>query len=264
MISHIIYVNCCEGNKNLKSPRRVGIGKLPRRRSDPELRSSADTSSGYELTERGQDHSTLVSAGIPPSIVNHWFVRMCRVTLAAWGRLVRTLAVTDSILSAIVRVGIALAASISMVLAVIGVCSVLQRNGNYYIKLLDYHRLEASNEVRFNHIISNATIRLVSPNETSRLKSARPRYAACDLSWSGNPDHEYGFDIDNNAKTLGLTVLDLALLSEVAYIDDDSELFADTSHILDDLFPGLGMRVISAPQLNTEGINLIPTTAKSA
>lgn len=215
---------------------------MPHRSSEPELRSpAADRSDGKDLKERGQAHSTLVSAGIPPSIIDHWFVRMCRITLRAWGRFVRALAVTDSILSAIVRIGVAIAASISLVLAFIGVFSVLQRNGQYYIKLLSYRHPLGSNEIRFDHIISNSTIRLASPLDVMHLTSVHPRYAACSLSWGGS------------ASVPGLTVVDLALLSEIAYIDDDSESYAETKRIMNDLFPGFGMTVITAPRLSAEG-----------
>ena len=178
---------------------------------------------------------------------------MCRITLKAWGRFVRALAVTDSILSAIVRVGVAIAGSISVVLAVIGVCSVLQRNGNYYMKLLSYHHLPNSNEVRFDHIISNATILLASPHDKTHLKPISPRYAACEMRWGGYSDESLIGDAHGCDRPHGLTVLDLAILSEVAYIDDDSKSFVETNKIMKDLFPDLGMTVNIAPRLNTEG-----------
>lgn len=220
---------------------------LPRRKSESSLQLFTPNCDNRELKERGQAHSTLVSAGIPPSIVDHWFVRMCRVTLRAWGRIVRALAVTDSILSAIVRIGIAIAASISIVLAVIGVCSVLQRNGGYYMKLLSYHRPDGSDTIKFNHIISNSTISLVSSEEPSNfLKPMNPRYAACSLRWDGWTE-------ERDTPATGLTLVDLALLSEIAYIDDDSDNFSETKATLDDLFPGLNMTVVSAPRMSTEG-----------
>ena len=204
-------------------------------------------SDGKDLNERGQAHSTLVSAGIPPSIVKHWFVRVCRISLQAWGRFVRAMTVTDSILSAIMRVGIAIAASISLILAIIGIFSVLQRNGNHYISLLNYRRFPSSNQVQFDHIVSNATIRLLSSNDTTRLKPIPPRYSACELSWSGREK--------SDSETSSLSIIDLALLSEVAYMDDDSEMFVDTESVLNDLFPGLGMSVVSAPRLREEGLH---------
>lgn len=166
----------------------------------------------------------------------------------------RALAVTDSILSAIVRVGVAIAGSISIVLAVIGVCSVLQRNGNYYMKLLSYHHLPDSNEVRFDHIISNATIRLMGPHDKTHLKPISPRYAACEMRWAGYDGEPLFGSTQGRDRAQGLTVLDLAILSEVAYIDDDSESFIETNKIMNDLFPDLGMTVNIAPRLNTEGL----------
>lgn len=216
-----------------------------------------------ELNERGQTHSSLVSMSLPASIKGHWVVDTCRSSVAMWGRIVRALAVTDSILAAALKAGIALAVTIASILAVISVLSVVQRNNGYSFNLLKYGKL-SNGDIHFDHIISNVTLRK-SPDGyvPSSSSLTRPVYASCGLSWSrgGDQDTYYaGTSTGNGASPTpsdgelkGFTLLDLALLSEVAYLDDDTPGFRASQEIMEDLFPGLQMEVITAPNSTTEG-----------
>ena len=214
--------------------------------------SASNFSAAKELFERGQKDSALVSAGIPPGIVNHWCVRACRVSLSMWGGFVRTLTVTDSILGVLLRAGIAFGVLVSILFAVISVLCVVQRNGDYYLKLLNYHLLD-NGTIKFDHIVSNFTLHPWS--EQSRFNRAPPVYAGCAMTWDRGRNYDRLSPIYSglSSEYVGLTIIDLALLSEIAYYDDDSTDFQESQAILNDMFPGLGMRVVSAPRLKTQG-----------
>jgi hypothetical protein len=182
-----------------------------------------------------------------------------------WGRIVRALAVTDSILAAALKAGIALAVTIASILAVISVLSVVQRNNGYSFTLLKYFKL-SNGDIHFDHIVSNITLkRYVSGASTPPTTLARPVYASCGLTWSrgGAYSEASSTSSGNGASPLlpdpglkGFTLLDLALLSQVAYLDDDTPGFQASQRIMEDLFPGLGMEVITAPNSTTEGKRL--------
>jgi hypothetical protein len=228
-----------------------GLPVEPVRRS--RTGSASNFSAAKELFERGQNNSALVSAGIPPSIVNHWCVRACRVSLSMWGGFVRTLTVTDSILGVLLRAGIAFGVLVSMLFAVISILCVVQRNGDYYLKLLNYHRLDRG-VIKFDHIVSNFTLHPWS--EQSVFNRAPPVYAGCAMTWDRGRKYDNRFSTESSrlhAEHIGLTIIDLALLSEIAYYDDDSTDFGESQAILNEMFPGLGMRVVSAPRLKTQG-----------
>jgi uncharacterized membrane protein YhdT len=221
--------------------------------------SSAAHIAERELNERGQTHSSLVSVSLPPSIKDHWLVRTCRSTVAMWGRIVRALAVTDSILAAALKAGIALAVTIASILAVISVLSVVQRNNGYSFNLLKYFKLD-NGDIHFDHIVSNITLKRSAPGVASPTTLARPVYASCGLMWSRGGAYEEASSTSSGngaspslPELKGFTLLDMALLSQVAYLDDDTPGFRASQSIMADLFPDLEMEVITAPNSTTEG-----------
>jgi hypothetical protein len=235
-----------------------------RRRSN----SNVTTSATKEMKGRGQLHSSLVSAKLSNSIVHHWFVRLCRIGLKTWGRFVRALTVTDSVLAAILRAGNAIAVFMTIMLAIISVSCVLQRNGKYYVPLLRYEKVNDA-EFKFDHIISNVSLYLhdstcnsinITNEQFDKRVPKTPVYSACEIVWKGGgryyrqnePPLKSPPSLDN-----GMTVLDLAILSEIAYVDDLSVDFSYTQTIIDDLFPGLGFHVNVAPRRDTEGPKFI-------
>ncbi len=78
-------------------------------------------------------------------------------------------------------------------------------------------------------------------------KTPVPVYAACDALWNSKSGYPvYSKDVFRPDSSL--TIVDLALLSEIAYIDDDSPNFTEVQGIINDLFPDLDLKVDAAPR----------------
>lgn len=234
------------------------------------------------LADRGLENSSLVSVSIPSTVRKHWITSMSSRTIGFSLHLARTLTLTDSILSGIMRAGTALGVIFTVLFGIISVFSVLQQNLNLFPTFLTYHT--NSDSILINHIISNVSL-VKNPclyNSNTNLKQEKlqdyqycnindesfhvnlekPMYASCSMRW----------------KTL--SVLDFAILSELSYFDDTITLNDNVSSInannfnpndnnnnnntfplnevstiqkmLDELFPDLGFIHIRSPPNNTQ------------
>ena len=225
-----------------------------------------------QLAERGQLHSPLVSLGLSRGpLAEHWLLRGARIYLGflvnAWRQLLgisipasvppspsNKKAVSQSqsqpptppiSVVSLLRAGTGLALSIAGLLGAISVASVLQRDAGIFPDLINFHVRPDS--ITFDHRVANVTLQRVhhplNHNETDDVKRIEPLYAACDWRWTG-VGRETGSKRSSNASSpsdYGLTLLDLALLSEVAYISDSSQNLQFT---LDVLFPDLDFHVV--------------------
>lgn len=190
----------------------------PMKQLFPTLRSRRRRSHSFSITSlasRGTEDSSLVSLGhVSQAWRKHWIVEMSQRTIAFFMKITKHLAITDSLLSAIVRAGTTLAVVISLILGIVSVASVLQQNTQMFPKLIDVIR--TPDVVHFDHIISNVTLHR-HRNQAPASPRVAPRYAGCDLMW----------------KELG--ILDMAILSELSYVDDTNS--SAIQEILNDMFP---------------------------
>ena len=89
----------------------------------------------------------------------------------------------------------------------ISLASIVQQNLNIFPKLITFH--DTGQEILIDHTITNLTLNKVLKNsvdstECRNTQLKHPQYLACDLKWHG------------------YTALDLALLSEISYLDDEN------------------------------------------
>lgn len=187
-----------------------------------------------QLSERGQEHSSLVSLGLPPSLQSHWAVKASRRNLSFFGNLARSLAVTDSFLSSILRMGTFFAVVVAVLICSISIASVAQQRLNIFPQLISFHKL-SNQALHFDHRVVNVTLyptpeytkhqtkRSIDrdfhiPGNALRYNRSEPYYAACDWTWES------------------YSLLDFALLSELAYFDDPQD--GSLTSIVNQLFPG--------------------------
>lgn len=195
-----------------------------------------------QLSERGQEHSSLVSLGLPSSLQTHWAVKASRRNWSFFGNLARSLTVTDSFLSSILRMGTFIAALIAVLICSISVASVAQQRLNIFPQLISFHKL-SNQALHFDHRIVNVTLFPTAEYAKHRgnffmnkdhftygsilpHNRSEPYYAACDWTWEG------------------YSLLDFALLSELAYFDDPRD--GSLNAIVNDLFPGNHFSAITA------------------
>ena len=181
------------------------------------------------LQERGGKDSSLVSINIDPSLRDHWATRLSQRTLSFMINLVRKLTVAESLTSGVMRLAIAVAVVCSIFLSILTLASIVQQNWKIYPKFMSFY--DSPEAVLFDHTISNLTMFKKTSNSGSLFQqydatninkkfdyqtSSRipPNYLACDLEWQG------------------YSVLDMALLSQLAYLDNE-----DLNGVYKSLFP---------------------------
>ena len=187
------------------------------------------------IRERGQQHSSLVSLNLSPSINSHWAVKACKQNLSFLGNVLRSVAVTDSLLSSIMRIAAFILATVAFLICSISIASVAQQSLKLFPQLISYHRLEHSNAYHFDHRIANLTLYPVNSSTSSSASSStcsstsstctsdkfsndrESFYAACDWSWKG------------------FSLLDFSILSELAYFDEMEK--GQLRAMISDLFP---------------------------
>ena len=253
-----------------------------------------------QLAERGQSHSPLVSLGLSTGpLAEHWLPLASRRYVFFVANLFSqifgmsseshilappipppspqsrkssgdislqkpVLSPNTFSLATLLRAGTGLAVSAAALLGAISVASVLQQDTGFFPDLMDFYTSASS--LHFDHRISNITLykyinlnisnAATCPvamtaskgfNETSKVSS----YAACSWSWKGQ-----------NAATnvLGLTLFDLSLLAEVAYLGDSQ---SNLHHTLSQLFPDLDFEVVHAPSVQSAGPMYLEVRSKT-
>jgi hypothetical protein len=201
------------------------------------------------LADRGQKNSSLVSLGISSKIKNHWIVKICKRNVFFLGRITRSLTVPSNFLSGISRLFITVAVLLALMLSMISIASVLQHHLQIFPSLIDFYKFD-NGTIHFDHKIVNVTLYpFISTNSNNKsiiseisnnvsnneeiericnsnnkneclneniindkdnkinIKNYQnlfdPYYAICDLKWHT------------------LSLLDLALISEVSYFDEN-------------------------------------------
>lgn len=196
-----------------------------------------------QMAQRGQEQSSLVSLGLPKQIVEHWYFKQSRRYLLFIGNFARVIAVPDSFVSGIMRCFIGFMVLVTLILCFLSVASFTQETFKFFPKLITFDTL-ADGSYQFNHKIVNVTL---FPTNTSM--SNGPNTAFEHVSFSQRSSEHYGnltppyyAACDWNWRSLSL--LDLAIMSEIAYFDEHTD--GSIQHMVDLLFPHLDLQVVHA------------------
>lgn len=194
------------------------------------------------LSQRGKENSSLVTLGIPEAVHQHWLVQLSKRNILYFSNFVRSFTVHDNVyISGIVLSFISFGAIWTLLLSVISVASFLQNTLNLFPKTMNFHITNEGN-ILFDHHISNVTLFVNKLNpafnnisnipqitrEIPSVKLEYPQYASC------------------NWKAYGLSLLDFALLSELAYFQVSSmNEKLRFRELLDIIFPSYNFEIIS-------------------
>lgn len=231
------------------------------------------TVSLLQLAKRGQGHSPLVSLGLArSSLMSHWLplasrryvfflVNLSRQLLgfgpSTAGQSHRASSPDDGhtshsptvTLGGVLRLGTGFAVSVAAILGAVSVGSVLQQNAGFFPDLIDLH--VSPDTLLFDHRMSNVT--LVRRNKTGpEPVLLQPSYASCSWSWRSQSSVLSGRNSE-------LSLLDLSLLAEAAYLSDKQEL-EKALHLL---FADLAFELVHAPTDRKEGTGPMYLEAKS-
>ena len=213
------------------------------------------------LHERGQVNNPLVSLGIPDHVRKHWLLAVPKQNMTYLGNLSSWMTggyVGNNPYAGTVRAFINLAMSLIVFLMVITVLATAQRSLSVYPKLLKFNLhsdVDASGQVQhylhFDHKVSNVTLQLHPHTADLIYERAEsvpsPRHHTChhdcdvigeEDSWNGHEvlgrfsnqrsfshyemQRELPYYMSCSWRWKGLSVLDFALLSQVAYFEDEN------------------------------------------
>ncbi len=205
------------------------------------------------LEGRGRHDNPLVSLGIPNHVKKHWLVRLPKRNMRFIGNIARSWTQTDNIYSGTIRAFVSLGVILTLLLLTVTIAAYAQKSLAVFPKLIDFELYPAKDEsgtetklAVFDHRVANVSLLLApdalkanawysSPSTSStavptmslgfadtgqyyKANTEKPHYIACSWRWRG------------------LSVLDFALLSQVAYFDA-ADGQAQIQHIVDTLFP---------------------------
>lgn len=223
------------------------------------------------LADRGQKNSSLVSLGISSKIKNHWVVKMCKRNVFFLGRIARSLTVPSNFVSGISRLFISLLVLLALMLSLISIASVAQHHLQIFPSLIDFYKFD-NGTLHFDHKIVNVTLypyklsnNSISNKEGSKICNSNvenecvskniindkdniisklnyqnlfePFYAICDLKWHN------------------LSLLDLALISEASYFDNNLQ------NIIDLTLPDMDF-IVNSSELAKTGPMYLEITSK--
>jgi hypothetical protein len=211
------------------------------------------------LAMRGHEHSTLVRLGIPKYVNAHWTVAASKRYLSYLGNITRSLIFTDSILSGVILIFIAIGAIITLILSFISIGSFAQNALRLFPRTMHFHISMDGSGFLFDHRIANVSLFTNHSNphykkifrdqrqhlRNSESSNAADSMATCPSNISELMKPTYA---SCNWKSHGLTLLDYALMSELAYFDDDKQM--SLRNITNILFPDFGFDVISSESRN--------------
>lgn len=226
-----------------------------------------------QLATRGQGQSPLVSLGLGNGMLtSHWLSLASRryvyflvnisrqlIGFGPNGTGLTSMASPESdhashpptfTLVGVLRLGTGVAVSVAAILGAVSVGSVLQQHVGFFPDLIDLH--VSPDTLLFDHRVSNVTLHRRHPLESDPTL-LQPSYASCSWAWGGRSS-------ESTSTGSKLSLFDLSLLAEVAYLSERREL--DKALLL--LFPDLAFDLVHTPAERGEGSGPMYLEAKSS
>ena len=152
------------------------------------FQSRASSDALQMLAERGQENSSLVSLGLPKELNSHWLVTTSKRNMSFVGHIARSITVSDSVLTGIIRAFTALGVLFTLILCTLSVASYTQQNLQLFPRLFDFV-MKSDGSVHFDHKIANVT--LYPPKLPSSWSSSWPSSSSSSSSSSSFVSSDY-------------------------------------------------------------------------